>query len=304
LNSNRFSVRLISASRLFIRSLTLPPWLGGTTARLTVLHVVATFDPVPVRGGLDEPLRVVNPLSREQMLEEMGRSLDLAAVSPHALLVAEAGDPQKTIVDQAISNRADLIVMGTHGRRGFKRLLLGSVAEAVLHEAPCPVLTVPPRVPAAASHAVTFKRILCPVDFSPSALQALGFALDLARQADGLVTLLHVVEWLPEEEPRASAHFNVPEYRRYIAEDAEQRLRLLITEESRTCVAIDNVLVLDARIARSFAPPRTNPLTLLSWVRAGQGWCGPRAIWINHAAGGARRRMSGSDSTRELSLGG
>ena len=212
-------------------------------ARLTVLHVVPTFDPVPVRSRLDEPLRVVNPLSREQVLEEMGRSLDLAAVSPHALLVAEAGDPQKTIVDQAIASRADLIVMGTHGRRGFKRLLLGSVAEAVLHEAPCPVLTVPPRVPAAASHAVTFKRILCPVDFSPSALQALGFALDLARQADGLVTLLHVVEWLPEEEPRASAHFNVPEYRRYIAEDAETRLRLLVTEESRTWVEIDNVLV-------------------------------------------------------------
>ena len=67
---------------------------------------------------------------------------------------------------------------------------------------------------------MTFKRILCPIDFSPSALQALGFALDLARQADGRVTLLHVVEWLAEEEPRASAHFNVPEYRRYMVADA------------------------------------------------------------------------------------
>ena len=73
---------------------------------------------------------------------------------------------------------------------------------------------------AASSEAVTFKRILCPIDFSPSALQALGFALDLARQADGRVTLLHVVEWLAEEEPEALAHFNVPEYRRYLAADA------------------------------------------------------------------------------------
>jgi len=61
---------------------------------------------------------------------------------------------------------ADLIVMGTDGRRGFKRLLLGSVTEAILREAPCPVLTVPPQAPASVSLAVTFKRSLCPSDFS------------------------------------------------------------------------------------------------------------------------------------------
>ena len=240
-------------------------------ARLTVLHVVPTFDPVPVRGGLDEPLRIVNPVSREQVLEEMRRSLVLAAVSPHARLVAEAGDPQKMIADQAISNRADLIVMGTHGRRGFKRLLMGSVAEAVLREAPCPVLTVPPRVSSAASQAVTFKRILCPVDFSPSALQALGFALDLARQADGRVTLLHVVEWLPEEEPRASAHFNVPEYRRYIAEDAEQRLRLLVTEESRTWIEIDSVLVFGRAHREILRVAEKKPADLIVMGAQGRG---------------------------------
>ena len=60
-----------------------------------------------------------------------------------------------------------------------------------MREAPCPVLTLPPQAPARVSEAVTFKRILFPIDFSPSALQALGFALDLARQADGRVTLFH-----------------------------------------------------------------------------------------------------------------
>ena len=257
-----------SSDRSLAHAAALARWYD---ARLTVLHVVPTFDPVPVRGALDEPLRVVNPMSREQVLEEMRRSLDLADVSPQALLVAEAGDPQKTIVDQAISNRADLIVMGTHGRRGFKRLLLGSVAEAVLHEAPCPVLTVPPRVPAGASQAVTFKRILCPVDFSPSGLQALGFALDLARQADGLVTLLHVVEWLPEEEPRASAHFNVSEYRRYIAEDAEQRLRLLVTEESRTWIEIDSVLVFGRAHREILRAAEKKPADLIVMGAQGRG---------------------------------
>jgi len=90
---------------------------------------------------------------------------------------------------------------------------------------------------------VTFKRILCPVDFSPSALQALGFALDLARQADGAVTLLHVVEWLPEDGPGASGLVNGAQYGRDMAADAEERLRILMTGESRTWVDIDHVVV-------------------------------------------------------------
>ncbi len=83
----------------------------------------------------------------------MSRSLNLAALSSGAIPLADSGDPQATIIDQAVSKKADLIVMGTHGRRGFKRLLLGSVTEAVLREAPCPVLTVPPHVSATASEA-------------------------------------------------------------------------------------------------------------------------------------------------------
>jgi nucleotide-binding universal stress UspA family protein len=51
-------------------------------------------------------------------------------------------------VHAARSSRADLIVMGTHGRSGFLQLALGSVARRVLHGAPCPVMTVGPEVPA------------------------------------------------------------------------------------------------------------------------------------------------------------
>jgi len=140
----------------------------------------------------------------------MNTSLNLPVVSPYAIPVAESGDPQTTIIDQAVSQKADLIVMGTHDRRGWRRLLLGSVTEAVLREAPCPVLTVPSFALSPHSQGVTFQRILCPIDFSPSALQSLGVALDLARQANGLVTLLHVVEWFAEEEVRTSAHLTFP----------------------------------------------------------------------------------------------
>ena len=229
-----------SSARALAHAAALTRWYE---AQLTVMHVVPTFDPMQVRAELGAPVQIVNPVTREQVVEQMRQLLDRTGVSPDAHLVAEAGDASTAIVDQALNMTADLIVIGTHGRRGFKRLLLGSVTETVLHEAPCPVLTVSPQTAAATADIVTFKRILCPIDFSPSALQAFGFALDLARQAGGLVTLLHVVEWLPEDEPRAMAHFNVPEFRSHLVNGARQRLQSLVVDESREWVDIDHMIV-------------------------------------------------------------
>ncbi len=259
-----------SSVRAFAYAAALARWYD---AQLTVLHVVPTFEPMQVRGDLGDPVQIVTPMAREHVLEEMSRTLNLPLVSPCATPVAEQGDPQGAIIDQAISKRADLIVMGTHGRRGFKRLLLGSVTEAVLREAPCPVLTVPLHTPVV-SDAIAFKRILCPIDFSPSALQALGFALDLARQADGLITLLHVVEWLAEEEPRASTHFNVPEYRRYMVADAQQRLRGLVAEESRAWVEIGDLVVSGRAHREILRAAETTPTDLIVMGAQGRGGVG------------------------------
>jgi len=76
--------------------------------------------------------------------------LDPAVGFEHKLL---AGDPATAIVDAAENENADLIVMGSHGRTGLTRLLMGSVAEAVVRKAKCPVLTVkqPAQVPATAA---------------------------------------------------------------------------------------------------------------------------------------------------------
>lgn len=61
------------------------------------------------------------------------------------------GNPAEEIVNLAEEENVDLIVMSTHGRTGFKRFLMGSVAEAVVRNAKCPVLTLKPRVPAKAT---------------------------------------------------------------------------------------------------------------------------------------------------------
>jgi nucleotide-binding universal stress UspA family protein len=214
-------------------------------ARLTVLHVVPTFEPITMAAGeFNGFMQTVLPVSRGEVLEQMRRITETAGIdSMHVNLYAHQGDPVRNIVDEADAMDADLVVMGTHGRSGFERLLIGSVAEKVLRKAPCPVLLVPPHVTATAPQDVSFANILCPMDFSPSALRALDLALDLARQADGAVTLLHALEWLGEEEPREYSHFNVPEYRQYLIEDASRRLQALVVEKSRTGLRIEGRVI-------------------------------------------------------------
>ena len=245
-------------------------------ARLTVLHVVPSFEPIAIGpGAFYGPLQMVLPMSREEVLAEMRQFTESAGLgSVHASLSAHEGDPTRTIVDEALAIVADLVVMGTHGRSGFERLLIGSVAEKVLRQAPCPVLLVPPHVTAKAPPEVSFKHILCPMDFSPSALQALGFAVELARQSGGLVTVLHALEWLAEEEPRENIHFNVPEYRQYLIDDARQRVRALVAEESRAGSAIEDRAVLGRayrEILRIAADSSTDLIVMGAQGRGGLG---------------------------------
>lgn len=204
-------------------------WYGG---QVTLLHVVPTFEPMEVRAGaLYDPVRIVHPMTREQVIAELERAAEAAGIAGAApQLLAEAGEPAATIVDQAVALRADLLVMGTHGRSGFDRLLLGSVTEKVLRKAPCPVLTVPPHTPPIP--AAGLRHVLCPTDFSPAAMQAFGFAADLAARAHASLTLLHTIEWLPEHEPRELAHFDVPEFRRQLTRDAQERLKALAAQGS------------------------------------------------------------------------
>ena len=89
--------------------------------------------------------------TRTDVTREVEHFLVKTAVKPKQLSVrVEAGEPSDTILQIAKDGGADLIVMGTHGRTGLSRLLIGSVAEAVLRRSTCPVLTL--RVPGKTSH--------------------------------------------------------------------------------------------------------------------------------------------------------
>jgi nucleotide-binding universal stress UspA family protein len=100
--------------------------------------------------------------------------------------------PGEDIVSYVEGEEIDLVVMGTHGRRGLQRLLIGSVAEEVLRTAPCPVLTV--RAGDEQPSAWNVRNILAPVDFSDASLQAVKHTKELALTYGAQITLLHAVE--------------------------------------------------------------------------------------------------------------
>jgi nucleotide-binding universal stress UspA family protein len=99
------------------------------------------------------------------------------------------GDPATAIVNTAIEENADLIVMSTHGYSGLTRLMLGSVTEKVLRAAPCPVLAIRSAQP--------IKRIMIPLDGSPLAERAIAPGLEIADRLGGKVTLLRAVDRMP-----------------------------------------------------------------------------------------------------------
>jgi nucleotide-binding universal stress UspA family protein len=114
-------------------------------AHVRVLNVLDDRVDAPVLhgGGSVGTLLETTMAEGRRALDDALAAAHAADVSADAVVVASAGgDVAEAILDQAARWRADLIVMGTHGRRGLSRLLLGSHAERVLREAPVPVLIV------------------------------------------------------------------------------------------------------------------------------------------------------------------
>jgi len=133
-----------------------------------------------------------HPLSEDELRDMVGESrIDVTKLQIKQEQVEGAVVPER-IVEQATESDQDLIVMGTHGRSGVNRLLMGSVAEDVVRAAPCPVLTI--RRESDRSLPATVRRILVPVDFSDGSRLGVAHALELALTYGAQIYLLHVVE--------------------------------------------------------------------------------------------------------------
>ena len=114
---------------------------------------------------------------------------------------------------------ADLVVVGTISRAGWGKITLGSVAEEVIREATCPVLTVGPHVTTLAS--AGFHGVICATDFSPVSLRAVDFAMSLAVEYGAHLTFVHVVEGSLKDSPHLAIQFSQNRLRELIPPEPE-----------------------------------------------------------------------------------
>jgi nucleotide-binding universal stress UspA family protein len=112
---------------------------------------------------------------------------------PHAVLTSrgKVSDALARIIED---REIDLLVLGTHGRTGVRKLVMGSVAEEIFRRAACPVLSVGPNVSCEPNDEIQFRRILFATDFEEDSLAALPYAISLAEEDEAQLELLHVVE--------------------------------------------------------------------------------------------------------------
>jgi nucleotide-binding universal stress UspA family protein len=233
-------------------------------ARLTVLHMV------PVAPVMDVPPLVLDEKSREDFTQQL-RSF-AAPVPPDVTMdvrVEQAASTHEAIQSFASCEGADLLVMGSHGRSGFKRILLGSVAERVLRQAPCPTMVVPPRAhDIVAEGPVRFRNILCPIDFSAHSLLAAEYAMNLAQEADARLRLLHVVSMPPGLD---ELELTLRDVRAQVETDRLRRLEDLIPAEAPSYCSVQTAVRTGAVHREILAAADEQPSDLIVLGAHGRG---------------------------------
>jgi nucleotide-binding universal stress UspA family protein len=218
------------------------------SSEVTVMHVLPRVLADPdVYPYLAEPV-LTSGETRERALGELGgfvhRALERGITAD---VVLDDGDVLDAIVKKAQRMSADLIVMGTHGRRGFQRLLLGSVTERLLRQSTVPVLSVAPNASVPPKKAAPFRKILCPIDFSPSSMAGLDVARGLLGD-EGELTVLHVVEFYFDPSLGEAIAYDLTDVRDRHRAQAEKKLQESVPE------SLDSRVRLETMVLESGAP--------------------------------------------------
>ncbi len=228
----------------------------GATLHLVHVHTEDARDPIFVNGlpVIDEHLHSLAAEHERVYLERVAATVASDDLEPMPMRLS--GPVVRTLMRYARDVNADLIVLTTHGRSGFDRLWLGSVAESLARQTHVPLLLLRPS--SSSGSPARFRHILVPLDGSPLAEEALAPAAALAAIDNGALTLLRVVDTLPQpmslplperyrpdettlarEEAAASAYLQdvaarqAPAGTRTIVSHAEQPARAIIETAHR-----------------------------------------------------------------------
>ena len=172
----------------------------GYGAKVYALHV---FTPDPNACSAPAKLAIAAIETGEQTAKNRVDS-QLAGLE-HETIVDWSVDlwdaAQKLIKEKDI----DLIVMGTHGRTGADKFLMGSIAEEIFRRSPVPVLTIGPHVRSSVHTGGRFHRILFPTDFTAASEAAAPYAISLVQENKAKLVLLHVMR-IPEPQNGDGLH--------------------------------------------------------------------------------------------------
>src|SRR5262249_1403933 len=140
------------------------------------------FNTVEITKSLEES-------AMDEMEKLVARVKGMGVTAETELVVGDVYDEIKRSIDVL---KPDLIVMGTHGRRGFERWFMGSTTEKLLRHTPVPLVTIS-AMGERAFNVPRFRRILVTTDFSDGTPDALAYAFSVAQENESQVTFLHVL---------------------------------------------------------------------------------------------------------------
>lgn len=203
-------------------------WIKRHGGQIIMVHAVY----------FDEEEFIIAPEQREKRFE-IGKRIcyqSMETVSSEFNVKAESliceGEPPDVIVDIAREKKVDLISMGTYGRKGLKRLIIGSVTSKVILNAPCDVMVVKR---ASSDYSGMYKSILVPFDGSEFSKKALSRACELSKIEDAKVTVVYVI---PRYEEMIE-FFKTEFIKKAMFEEAEKILNIAkkIAEEKEITIA-------------------------------------------------------------------
>jgi nucleotide-binding universal stress UspA family protein len=204
-------------------------------ATLHIAHVVSSMG-FTLAGP--EAVAIANEAARRDILQaetDMRESGRLAGINYDTTVRDGEVWPQlERLIDE---DHADMVVIGTHGRRGLGRLLLGSVAEKIFRGAECPVVTVGPAFAESGVENIRQPQpVLFATDFGSASLQALPYVIDFASERNVKLVLLHVIQTVPLP---ASEHWDTADdvisRRRQAEAEAIERLRGWLRRQPTIC---------------------------------------------------------------------
>ncbi len=163
-------------------------------SEIILFHVISLFDNDPNNPDYRFPdVKEIYSKLEEIASDNMQQLQESHLKMNFDQVVVRGISPAEEILLYEKENKIDLIVMGTHGRSGLRHFLIGSVAERVIRNAACPVMSIRFHKESE-DFKPTIKRILVPIDFSTYSRQTLGYAVDIARRFDASLEIVHVIE--------------------------------------------------------------------------------------------------------------